>query len=231
MKECPAIIAALPRELKLLVKGWTRRELPGRVVVYTNGHAVAACAGMGEARAALAAGAAMLAQREAGRPVTALISAGLAGACDPTLRAGEIVRAGVVIDSRTGERFANSQFRQVLVTAPAIASVSEKRRLFEAYQASAVDMEAAGVARIASAHGLYFQATKAISDESGYELDGMSGFSTSDGQFRETAFAVHAALRPALWGKVAELAKNSGRAVEALTEEMEAALRWYGSRE
>jgi adenosylhomocysteine nucleosidase len=231
MKECPAIIAALPRELKLLVKGWTRRELPGRVVVYTSGHAVAACAGMGEARAALAAGAAMLAQREAGRPVTALISAGLAGACDPTLRAGEIVRAGVVIDSRTGERFDNSQFRQVLVTAPAIASVSEKRRLFEAYQASAVDMEAAGVARMASAHGLYFQATKAISDESGYELEGLAGFSTSDGQFRETAFAVHVALRPALWGKVAELAKNSGRAVEALTEEMEAALRWYGSRE
>lgn len=230
MKECPAIIAALPRELKLLVKGWTKRELPGKIFIYTNGFAVAACAGMGEARAALAVGAAMHVQREAARPVTGLISVGLAGACDPALRVGEIVRAGVVIDSRTGERFETSQFRQVLVTGPVIASVNEKRRLFAAYYAAAVDMEAAAVARIARAHGLGFQATKAISDESDYELEGLAGFSTDDGQFRTGAFAVHAARRPALWGKVAQLAKNSGRAVEALTEEMEATLRWYESR-
>lgn len=230
MKECPAIVAALPRELKLLVKGWTKRELPGKILVYTNGFAVAACAGMGETRAALAVGAAIDLQREAGLPVTALISVGLAGACDPALGVGEIVRAGVVIDSRTGERFDNSQFRQVLVTAPTIASVAEKRRLFSSYQASAVDMEAAGVARIASAHGLYFQATKVISDESDYELEGMSGFSTADGQFREAAFAFHAALRPGLWRNVAQLAHNSGRAVQALTDEMEATLRWYESR-
>jgi adenosylhomocysteine nucleosidase len=230
MKECPAIIAALPRELKLLVKGWTRSELPGKVFFYTNGFAVAACAGMGEARAALAVGAAIRAQREAGRPVTALISVGLAGACDPTLRVGEIVRAGVVIDSRTGERFENSLLRQVLVTGPVIASVAEKRRLFAAYQASGVDMEAAGVARIARAHGLYFQATKVISDESDYELEGLSGFATKDGQFREGAFALHTAIRPALWGRVAQLAKNSGRAAEALTAEMEEMLKWYESR-
>jgi hypothetical protein len=38
-------------------------------------------------------------------PMTALLSVGLAGACDPKLRVGEIVRAGVVIDARTGETF------------------------------------------------------------------------------------------------------------------------------
>ena len=62
--ECPAIIAALPREVKPLVRGWTMRELAGQgSVVYTNGSAVVACAGMGAARAALA----VQAARAAGR--------------------------------------------------------------------------------------------------------------------------------------------------------------------
>jgi adenosylhomocysteine nucleosidase len=227
MSECPAIIAALPRELKMLVKGWTKRELPGKVFVYTNGFAVAACAGMGENRAALAAGAAMKLQREAGRPVTALISVGLAGACDPNQRVGDLVRAGVVIDSRTGERFDNSQYRQVLVTGPVIASVVEKRRLFDSYGASAVDMEAAGVARIARAHGLYFQAIKVISDESDFAIDGLSKFATTDGQFREAAFAMYAALRPHLWQKLLALAANSNKALVSLTDALHGEVERY----
>ncbi len=221
MSECPAVIAALPRELKSLVKGWTRKELTGNISVYTNGFAVAACAGMGEGRASLAVQAAMKAQREAGRPVTTLISVGLAGACDPELRVGDIVRPGVVIDSRTGERFDSSESQQVLVTTPVIASVAEKGRLLESYHASAVDMEAACVARIARGHGIRFQAIKAISDESGYELEELSKFLTSNGRFREAAFGFYAAVRPTLWGKVVELARSSGRAVEALTTALE----------
>jgi adenosylhomocysteine nucleosidase len=230
MKECPAIIAALPRELKSLVKGWTKRELPGKIFVYTNGFAVAACAGMGEDRAALAVEAAMRVQREAGRPVTALISVGLAGACDPSLRVGSIVRVGELIDSRTGERFSNSQFKQVLVTSHWIASVKEKRRLYASYWASAVDMEAAAVARIAQGHDLYFQAIKVISDEADFEVDSLSEFATQEGQFREVAFALYAACRPRLWGKVVRLARNSERALASLTAELGENLRWYRER-
>jgi len=218
----PAIIAALPREVSALVKGWERRELPGRVVVYSNGHAVVACAGMGAGRAALAVEAAMAAM-----PVTALLSVGLAGACDRALRVGEIVRAGVVVDARTGERFDDSRFGQVLVSTPAIASVREKARLRASYSAAAVDMEAAAVARLARAHGLDFQAIKAISDEADFEVEGLSRFATADGQFREAAFALHAALRPAMWGKVIALARNSSRAVAALTAAVDAELDWY----
>ena len=218
----PAIIAALPREVSALVKGWERRELPGRVVVYSNGHAVVACAGMGAGRAALAVEAAMAAM-----PVTALLSVGLAGACDRALGVGEIVRAGVVVDARTGERFDDSRFGQVLVSTPAIASVREKARLRASYSAAAVDMEAAAVARLARAHGLDFQAIKAISDEADFEVEGLSRFATADGQFREAAFALHAALRPAMWGKVIALARNSSRAVAALTAAVDAELDWY----
>jgi adenosylhomocysteine nucleosidase len=225
MKEVPAIIAALPREVKRFVQGWDKKELPGKIVVYTNDFAVVACAGMGSTRVALAVQAAI-----ATGPVTALISAGLAGACDPALHIADVVRAGVVIDSNTGERFSNSRFKQVVVTAPAIASVKEKRRLLDSYGAAVVDMEAATVARIAEAHGLHFQAIKVISDEADFELKDLAKFATPDGQFREAAFALHAGLRPNLWGKLMQLAANSNRALVSLTSALQEELNWYRER-
>ena len=225
MKACPAIIAALPREVSALVKGWNRRELPGHVTVYTNGDAVVACAGMGAARATLAVQAAMAAM-----PVTALISVGLAGACDPALRVGDVVRAGLTIDIRTGERFGGSQPNDVLVSCDSIASVAEKARLHASYGAAAVDMEAAAVARLAQAHNLEFRTIKAISDEADFELEGLSRFSTEDGRFREAAFAMYAVVRPRMWGKVAALARNSNKAIASLTAAVEAELDWYKTR-
>lgn len=219
------IIAALPREVSALVKGWQRRELSDHVFIYTNGNAVVACAGMGAARARLAAEAAM-----AWMPVTDLLSVGLAGACDPKVRVGDIVRAGVVIDERTGERFPDSQFRQVLVTAEAVASVRAKARLHADYFAHAVDMEAAAVAKLAQTHGLNFRAIKAISDQADFEVEGASRYATADGQFREGAFAIHAALRPQMWSKVIALGRNSGKALESLTAALRGELDWYRNR-
>ena len=218
------MIAALPREVNALVKGWERSVAEG-VVVYTKDNAVVACAGMGAARVALAVQAAMGAM-----PVTELISVGLAGACNPKLRVGEIVRAGVVVDARTGERFEDSRFRQVLVSSDGIASVQEKARLHASYCADAVDMEAAAVARLAQAHGLGFRAIKAISDEADFELAGLARFADEEGQFREGAFAIHAALRPTMWGKVVTLGRNSGKAAGALTEALRGELDWYRRR-
>jgi adenosylhomocysteine nucleosidase len=122
------------------------------------------------------------------------------------------------VDAMTGERFEDSQYREVLVTGGSVASVGEKRRLWESYGASAVDMEAAAVARIARGHGLGFRAIKAISDEADFELQGLEGFATKDGQFREAAFALHAAVRPWIWGGVVRLGRNSEIALKALTE-------------
>ncbi len=216
------IIAALPREVGELVKGWERRSIADGVVVYTKDDAVVACAGMGAARAALAVRAAMTTV-----PVTDLISVGLAGACDPKMRVVEIVRAGVVVDAKTGERFENLQFSQVLVSTDGIASVREKARLYASYNAHAVDMEAATVARLAQAHGLGFRAIKAISDEADFEMAGLARFSTAEGQFRETAFVLHTALRPSMWSKVIAMGRNSSKAVRALTEALRGELDWY----
>jgi adenosylhomocysteine nucleosidase len=225
MKECPAIIAALPREIKHLVRGWQEHKLPNKTIAYTNDFAVVVCAGMGPARATLAVQAAI-----AMKPITALLSVGLAGACDPSLKVGDIVYAGVVVDTQSGERYSNSQFKQVLVSSPAIASMKEKRRLYESYGASAVDMEAATVARIAQAHDLSFQAIKTISDDADFELQELARFATQDGQFREAAFAAYSVARPRLWSKLFHLAGNSNRAIQSLTIALESQLDWYKQR-
>jgi adenosylhomocysteine nucleosidase len=225
MKECPAIIAALPREVKHLVRGWQVHKLPNKTIAYTNDFAVVACAGMGPARATLALQAAM-----ALKPVTAVLSVGLAGACDPSLHVGDVVHAGVVIDSQSGERYIDTQFRHVLVSSPTIASVREKHRLRESYDASAVDMEAATVARMAQAHSLAFHAIKTISDDATFELQELSRFATHDGQFRESAFAAYSVARPHLWPKLLNLAGNGKRAIQSLTAELESQLDWYKQR-
>jgi adenosylhomocysteine nucleosidase len=226
MKEYPAIIAALPREVQHLVRGWQKLKLAGEITVYNNEHAVVAHAGMGSSRVALAVQAAM-----AARPVTALLSVGLAGGCDPSVRVGDIVRAGVVVDTLSGERFSNSEWRQVLASAPSIASVREKQRLFVSYSASAVDMEAATVARIAQGHNLPFRAIKVISDDASFEMQELGRFATPNGQFREAAFAAYSVVRPRLWSKLAQLAGNSKLALEALTTELESQLNWYRQRD
>jgi adenosylhomocysteine nucleosidase len=227
MKARPALIAALPREVSALVKGWDRRQVGAGVVVYTRGNAVVACAGMGAARVKLAVEAALAAM-----PVTDLISVGLAGACDPNYRAGEVVRAGVVIDERTGERFEFEELpgQVVLVSTQKIANVSEKARLYTAHGAAVVDMEAATVARLAKELGLGFRAIKAISDEADFEVEGLARFATAEGQFREGAFALYAALRPGMWAKVVTLGRNSGKALGALTDSLRSELDWYAKR-
>src|SRR5580698_4491212 len=107
MRPPVGIIAALPREVKQLVKGW-KSEKAGNLVVYSNGRDVVVCAGMGGPQAERAVHAARAFN------VEELISVGLVGACDPALRAGDVVRAGVVIDRATRDRFVDSRFERVL---------------------------------------------------------------------------------------------------------------------
>jgi adenosylhomocysteine nucleosidase len=211
-----AIIAALPREIARLVRGVRAdaEALRHGIHLYRIDHAIVVAAGMGAARAAIAVGAAL-----AAAPVTTLISAGLAGACSPELRAGEAAEANLVIDAKTGERFAPENHGQpgyTLVTTEAIASVQEKARLATAYRASLVDMEAATVARLASAHGFGFRAIKGISDEHDFELASLARFAGKHGSFRTSAFALHTAVRPHRWTKTVQLGRDSSRALTAL---------------
>lgn len=222
----PVFIAALRREIADFTSGWkTDAALLRRgIYLYWNDQAVVACAGMGARRAALAVEAAL-----ALGTARALISVGWAGACDPSLAAGDIVRANTVIDARTGERFflqrgATEPEQGTLVTVAAPAGIVEKQRLRASYNASAVDMEAAAVAHLARARDMPFYAIKAISDNADFELPGMQRFASPTGQFREAAFAFHVALRPRLWRPVMTMARDSKLAAQRLHVAMRAYL-------
>jgi adenosylhomocysteine nucleosidase len=216
-----AIIAALPREITALVRGTIADAGLLRVGIhlYRVEGAVVVAAGMGAERARLAVETAL-----ATGNVGMLISAGLAGGCVAGVAAGSVIEADVVVDARTGERFASARGRGeggTLVTTDAIASVREKARLAASYGAMVVDMEAASVARLARAHGLAFRAIKGVSDAHDFELISLARFAGKRGSFRTGAFALHTAARPWTWGKAVRLGRGSSRALVGL----EAALR------
>ena len=91
-----------------------------------------------------------------------------------------------------------------------------------------MSLDKATVARIARARELPFYAIKAISDDIDFELPDMVRFTTPDGQFREAAFGLHVALRPALWKLVLTLAKSSKLAAQHLSTEIEARIQHRG---
>ncbi len=223
MKPKIAIIAALPREIAELVRGWKNEShSKEKIYVYTRGQAVVACAGMGGQRAALATRAAL----EHG-PFVQIFSVGWAGALRAEIAAGTVLRLAHVIDAATGEKFACTQGSGTLVTVAQVADVEAKRILAARHNAHCVDMEAAVVARIAAAQGIAFAAIKAVSDVLDAELPPLQAFTTDDGWFRESAFAAHIAVRPWLWPGVLRMAGNSARAAHNLCMELRSMLQAY----
>lgn len=220
-----ALVAALEREVRPLVRIWRRveREHEGRhFQFYESGHAVLVCGGIGGDAA-----------RRATEAVIALYhprmvwSVGFAGALDPAMAVGETVSPICIVDARDGSRTEIGTGRGVLVSAASIAGPDEKKRLAQAYQAQAVDMEAAAVARGARARGIAFAATKAISDEAGFALPAMDAFVDGTGRFRTSQFAIYCALRPWLWARTVRLAKDSAKAAQALCAELQRSISTF----
>lgn len=214
MTPIPAIIAALPREVAALVRGIApdpRLKRTG-IFLYRIPTAVVVCGGMGTVRVTLAVRAALDAS-----PLSALISTGLAGGCNPETAVGSVVESKTIVDAQSGVRFTAASGSATLVTTHYMAGVLEKQRLFASYGASVVDMEAATVARLAQINNLSFRAIKAVSDAHDFELSSLSRFASPHGHFRTGAFALHTALRPHRWRQTMQLGSGSQRALRALT--------------
>jgi adenosylhomocysteine nucleosidase len=215
-----AIVAALPGELKPLVKGWAHAKEKGVDVWQKDGEGawIAACGGMG-ADAATRAFAAI----ERRGTVDVLISYGWVGALTERTAAGAAAWPSGVVDARTGERFEaeGSMEERWLVTVPYVADGEEKRKLAERYGAGFVDMEAATVARLAAMRGLPFYLCRGVSDGLNDRLPDFNRFRGSRGEFRMARFVAYAAIHPQYWPALVRMGENSKKAAAAMAREVQ----------
>ena len=220
-----AIIAAMPGELKPLVRGWRRERRNGVDLWrwrFDQGEWIAACAGAGveAATRAFAEVERAFAEVEKASPVDLVISAGWAGALSEELEPGRAYFVSGVIDARSGERFRPAVWRGELwlVTSPRVAGPAEKQRLAAAYGAGLVDMEAAGIARLAQMRGIPFYCVKGISDGYRDKLPDFNRFILADGRFRTIPFIFFALVRPWYWLALMRMGENSRRAARSIRD-------------
>ena len=209
-----AVVAALEREVRPLVKGWrvSEKAFDGkRFRFFEDADVVVVCGGIGP-QAARRAAEAVIAIFEP----KLIYSAGFAGALDARLKVGEVVRPARVISANDGTSANVEGGDGILVSFESVATREQKGKLRDSFGAHFVDMEASAVARAAQARGIAFSAVKAISDEVDFEFPSMEQFVDSEGHFRERRFARFAVVRPWLWPQVVSLARNSNRASRAL---------------
>ncbi len=208
-----AILAALPREIAPLVRGW-----PAPVVsrqegtsIWESDSAIVVCAGMGQQRVTRA-----LELAESRGPLRSVISVGYAGALREGLRMDGVHWPAIVIDGQTGERFACEDGQGVLVTTDHVVGRDQKPKLAAQWNADLVDMEAATVARLAKERGMPFRTVRAISDPVDENLPDLSRFTDVRGGFQSGAFAMYVALHPWLIPTTVRLGKQSARASQAI---------------
>jgi adenosylhomocysteine nucleosidase len=216
-----AIIAAMEREVRPLIRDWKVRTIdPGgrryRLFekVSENGIAALICGGIG-AEAARRATEAIIQEISP----TLVISVGFAGALDSSLQVGDVLRPRTVINAADSTRTEIESGDGILVSSSTVAGKDQKAQLANSYNATVVDMEAAAVAQGAEARGVEFAVLKAVSDALDFDMPArMDGFVAADGTFRSTRFASHVALRPWLWGRTITLARNNAKASQALCQ-------------
>ena len=211
-----AIVAALEREVRPLVKDWHVREKDAggrRYRFFENGDLVLTCGGIGAEAA-----------RRAAEAVFAICapkvvySVGFAGALDPELKVADILQPLRLVDAADGSSVHLDHGEGTLVSFGSVASPEQKAKLRDSFGAQAVDMEAAAVARAAEARGVGFAVVKVISDEFDFSFPSMERFVDTNGQFLEGRFALFCAFRPWLWPQVLRLARNSSRASQVLCD-------------
>jgi adenosylhomocysteine nucleosidase len=216
-----AIVAAIERELAPLIQDWGLSTVHAgnrTLICYESENAVAVFSGMGCKRS-----------EEAARAVVekyapqVLISAGLAGALIRSMKVGTVVLPNVIVDAASGTEYRCSLGGDaigggVLVSNFEIAGKESKPELVECFHALVVDMEAAGVARVAMENDLGFRCVKAISDEFDFEMPPLNRFVDREGKLETTKLVRWMSVRPQYWAAMIALGRNSRKAIRALCE-------------
>lgn len=188
-----------------------------------------ACAGADMRRAQTAA------ERLLRQGARQLVSFGLCGGLDPTLRSGDLVLAEEVVFA-DGRRLAcDTAWREALVARlaaagipsvggrllahyEAVADAAEKRRLFETSGAHAVDTESGGVARAAQAGKIGLLVVRAVADPARHGLPHAAlAAIDKNGKVRLGALLTALCRRPWEIAMLPGLSRDAARAKRTLT--------------
>jgi adenosylhomocysteine nucleosidase len=178
--------------------------------------------GMGRSRAEAAAA------RLLHRGASALVSWGIAGGLDPSLEPGTVVVPEVVIDASGSRPQADVGWRNrllsridrevptssglILHAEEVVRSPADKRELRDRWDAAAVDMESAGVARVAEDAGIPWLVVRAVADAADHELPRpVTKVSDDRGRLRIAAI-LGLILRPGLWPALIALGRAKATA-------------------
>jgi len=210
----------------------TALELERGWIGSTNERCLVVVGGMGRARAEAAT------TRLIDRGATAVVSWGIAGGLDPELEPGTVVIPEFVVDGEGGRRRANPGWRGRLLAKieslvpvsggpmfhanDVVTSPARKHELHDRWGAAAVDMESAGIARIAQDAGVPWLVVRVVGDVADQELPkAVIGLSDEYGRLRVAAIA-GLVFRPRLWPTLITLGRANaaaGRSMRRVWEE------------
>jgi adenosylhomocysteine nucleosidase len=152
------------------------------------------------------------------------LSAGFSGALRPEARVGHLVLATDVVNS-AGQVWPVTWTPDVvfprgrlLCMPELVADTGEKQRLGQCYQAIAVDMETATLARFCHAHRVPFGCLRVISDDLDTPLSPRLSTLLCGGQVSPLRLAAALLRRPALLIELWRLARSTRRAAWILAQ-------------
>ncbi len=157
----------------------------------------------------------------------AVVSAGLCGGLDPTLKSGDLVigervvsaSGDVILSDRRLLGAAPPSARQVAIfgSDDIIDSPATKATLFGRYASQTVDMESHGAARAAARAGAPFIAIRAVADNASRALPKAALRAvTPSGGVNVLSVLIECAKAPQQFEQIAMLGRESGAATETL---------------
>lgn len=158
-----------------------------------------------------------------------VVSAGFSGALDESFRVGDLILATEVVDSQGNhwpatwpETLPSGEWRpplhrgRLLTTPQLVGTAAEKQALGRRYDAAAVDMETAVIARGCQQRGVPFGCLRAISDDAAASLSPRLTSLLRGGRVSPWRLAASLARSPMLLPELLRLARQTRLAGEQL---------------